>query len=230
MKRYIAPVRTAVLCLAMLLGTAAARAEWDVSCSRELLLSLARSYACQRIVNIHAVRTEAPNTMVAKQRSSPFVVSFSSRTADRICGSIDFGAGNVIAPTGEAHATAALGFQAAINDAFNRADAAVEQEAIALADVVVSSRASIGSPPSPRTLEGIKAQLDAAMREAIASHGNDQTVRSSTERCTISMSGITLRPPKVSGPDVSALRQYKAAHSDYEKFLDWLARSVGPAR
>lgn len=230
MKRYIFPVHAPVLCLLMLLGTAAAHAEWDVSCSRELLSALTRSYACQRIMNIHAVKTEAPNAMVAKHRSSPLVVSFSSRTADRICGSIDFGSAKVIATTSEAHATAALRLQGAINDAFNRADAAVEQEAIALADVIVSSRASIGSSPSPHTLEGIVTQLDAAIGEAIASHGLDQTVRSSTERCTVSINGITLRPPKVSGPDVSALRQYKAAHPDYEKFLDWLARSVGPAR
>lgn len=228
MKRSVLLLRTTVLCIAPSLGAASAHAEWDDSCAREFLFTVTRSYACQRIMNTHAIMTRTPIAIVIRLKVSPFIVSFSSRSTDRICGFINFEPRKVTTTEDKDHAMVAIRLQAAVDDAFNRADLSANQEAFALADAIMDAEALKGPSLSLQPLETVMAKFDSEMRDAIRSHSVNQPIQHSAERCTIKTGGIIVSPPIVSGPDISALRQYKDAHTDYEKFVEWLIRHAKP--
>lgn len=220
--------RAAVLCLATVFGATSARAEWDVSCARELLFAVTRSYACQRIMNKHAMRANKSTDMVTRLQSGHYQTSLTSRSDDGICGSFSFEPKKVTSTADQAQAMAAIRLQGAINEAFYRADSDVQREAIALAEAVMDLEAAKTAAPTLQPLETVMATFEGAMRDAIASHSVDLPIETSTERCTIKIAGISVSPPLVSPPDLSALARYKDAHADYEKFRKWLVKNAKP--
>lgn len=224
LKRPVIRFRTALCCcVAILLGAASTRAEWDEHCTPELMFAVARSYACQRYMNYHAVRTATPSAMVKKIQVAPFTIAFTSRSADRICGSVNFEPRKVTTTEAGPRAAAAIRLQAAINDAFNQTDAAVERSAIALADAVMDQEAAKTAVPTLRLLESVMTKFEGAMRDAITSHSAEMAIQTAAQRCTIKIADIIVSPPIVSPPDTSALRHYKDAYADYQKFIDWIA-------
>lgn len=220
--------RASVLCLATVLGVTSVRAEWNVSCARELVFAVTHSYACQAYMNFHAIRTKTPSAMVTKISNGQFLVSFTSRSGEGICGSFNFEPRKVTSTADQAQAMAAIRLQGAINEAFYRADSDVQREAIALAEAVMDLEAAKTAAPTLQPLESVMATFEGAMRDAIASHSVDLPIETSAERCTIKIAGITVSPPLVSPPDIRALARYKDAHTDYQKFRSWLMRHTKP--